>query len=118
MVANAKGSGQNQVLDEALNQTELGAFISKYKIPVFVVLILGVLGVFGYGIYNQVQSKTHDEYNSKIDQFRASSLKDFQDELWVCWQHNALMGGCYYYTTTFTMVLPWYYHDSSNGMVW
>lgn len=71
---------EGQKVDRELKQTELGALIAKYRIHVFSLLVVIVLGIIGGGLYFQHKSKVDLSIGDMIFNFEDSSLKKFKDD--------------------------------------
>lgn len=57
------GPKQGTSVDDLLQETALGAFISRFKIPLIILMVALVAGVIGYGIYTS-QTRERNLYNA------------------------------------------------------
>jgi predicted negative regulator of RcsB-dependent stress response len=69
------GMGEESKIDQILNQTEIGAFIAKYKVAFAVGLVLLIVGVFGYGIWDHLKAQSDQEHASALHLYRQTHLK-------------------------------------------
>ncbi|PIK15948.1 tetratricopeptide repeat protein [Halobacteriovorax sp. JY17] len=61
-------------VDEALYETELGAFIAKNKSSVIGLVVLIILGVFAWGGYVAYKSSQNDKLGAVVYEFKAKSF--------------------------------------------
>lgn len=70
----------NRDIDQVLNQTEIGHWISKNKNLVIVLVVLLFAGIFGWGGYNQVKGDKEQALGDKIYQFQEGAYTQLIDK--------------------------------------
>jgi len=70
----------NRNLNQLIDDGELGSIINKNKNQIIAVLAFIVLAVIGYGIYSGAADKSKNEFNTKIYNFEANELKNYNDK--------------------------------------
>jgi predicted negative regulator of RcsB-dependent stress response len=65
-------------VDRELAQTEFGEWIVQNKAAVISAVLLIFVGIFGYGIFNHLQTKKHNEYASSLYNMVDTKLADFK----------------------------------------
>src|SRR5690606_39945978 len=70
----------NRGIDDILQQTEMGSFISKNKSLAIGVVVLALLGVAGFGAWTFLSSKRNVEAETAIHEFNQGSLKSLVDK--------------------------------------
>lgn len=70
----------NRGIDDILQQTEMGNFISKNKSLAIGLVVLSILGVAGFGVWNWMSSKRNVEAETAIHEFNQGSLKSLTDK--------------------------------------
>ncbi len=73
-------AGGSVPLQEAMNETEIGAFLFKHKNASIAVVAFIVLGVIGIGGYSYMDTKKGEKASTLVFQFREGSLKAYQDK--------------------------------------
>ncbi len=79
-MANETTVGNSAPFQEAMNETEIGAFLLKNKATVGIILGVVLLGLVGFGIYNYTDGKKAEQAATLVFQFRESSLKSYQEK--------------------------------------
>lgn len=69
----------NRGIDDILQQTEMGSFISKNKSLAIAVVVISLLGVGGYGVWSWMSSKKNAEAETAIFEFNEGSLKSYSE---------------------------------------
>lgn len=69
----------NQVLNDQLNETEIGAFIAKNKTLSISLIIVLILGFIGYGVYKAQKSKADKSKSDEVFVFMDLNFKNFVD---------------------------------------
>jgi predicted negative regulator of RcsB-dependent stress response len=62
-------------LIDALNSTEFGSFIARHLNIVVTLLVLVVVGIFGYGIFRYQQERKFEAHAQTLFQFESTELK-------------------------------------------
>ena len=66
----------NSEIDQVLSQTDMGAWISKNKTIVIVLLVVIIGGIFAWGGYNSIADKKAQEHAATIYSFQESSYTE------------------------------------------
>lgn len=70
---------QGTSIDEALGQTELGSWISQNKAPVISAIVLLVVCIFGYGVFNHFKTEKENKYGDALHSVVKEKLAPFQE---------------------------------------
>ena len=70
----------NREIDQVLNQTEVGEWIAKNKTAVIGLVVLIIVGVFGWGGYQQVADKKAQKYGDRIYKFQEGPYTQLIDK--------------------------------------
>lgn len=70
---------QGTSIDEALGQTELGSWISQNKMPVISALVVLVVGIFAYGVFNHLKTEKENKYADALHNVISEKLTPFQE---------------------------------------
>lgn len=70
---------QGTSIDEALGQTELGNWISQNKMPVISALVVLVIGIFSYGVFNHFKTEKENKYSNALHNIVQDKLTPFQE---------------------------------------
>lgn len=71
---------ENKPVDEMLNETELGSYVAKHKNLTIAVVVLLILGVVFYGIYNSKQNEKMNVYGGEVFNFSKKHFKELADK--------------------------------------
>lgn len=77
---NSLPGNPNTDVEQMLKETELGDFLSRHRTSAIALVILILVGVFGYGIFNSMNEKKIDKVSSTIFEFESTSLKNLKDK--------------------------------------
>jgi predicted negative regulator of RcsB-dependent stress response len=64
-------------LIEALNSTEVGSFIARHLGAFIALLVLIVVGIFGYGVFRYQQERKFEAHAQTLHQFETTELQAF-----------------------------------------
>lgn len=70
----------NRGIDDILQQTEMGSFISKNKSLAIGLVVVAVLGVAGFGVWSWMSSKRNVEAETAVHEFNQGSLKALSEK--------------------------------------
>lgn len=70
----------NRGIDDILQQTEMGSFISKNKSLAIGLVVVAILGVAGFGIWNFMSSKRNTAAETAVHEFTQGSLKSLVEK--------------------------------------
>lgn len=70
----------NRGIDDILQQTEMGSFISKNKSLAIGVVVLAILGVAGFGVWTWMSSKRNVAAETAVYEFNQGSLKSLVEK--------------------------------------
>lgn len=76
---NQTNSSSSSEVDKALGQTDFGAWIAENKTPVLSAVVLIIIGIFGYGIYNNMKTEKENEYASTMHALVSENIKPFNE---------------------------------------
>jgi FimV-like protein len=66
-------------IDEALGQTEFGGWISQNKMPVISAVVVLIVGIFAYGIFDHFKTERENKYSSALHQVVKDKLTPFRE---------------------------------------
>jgi predicted negative regulator of RcsB-dependent stress response len=70
----------NRNISEIMNDGDVGTFISKNKNALIAILTAIVVAVIGFGLYASFADKSKAAYNSQINLFESTTLKNFKEK--------------------------------------
>lgn len=70
----------NRGIDDILEQTEMGSYIANNKSLIIGIVVLALLGVGGFGVWNWMSSQRNTEAETAIHEYNQGSLKLFEDK--------------------------------------
>jgi len=76
---NQTSSSSSSEVDKALGQTDFGAWIAENKTPVLSAVALIIVGIFGYGIYNNMKTEKENKYASALHALVSENIKPFNE---------------------------------------
>jgi len=71
---------ETQAIDKELKATSFGAWIAENKSLSISVIVLILVGVIGFGIFNHFQTKKNNEYAGVLFEFSQNELSQFRED--------------------------------------
>lgn len=72
------GPKQGTSVDDLLQETALGAFISRFKIPLIILVVALIAGVIGYGIYSSQMREANLQNAAEIYAFEQKEMAELK----------------------------------------
>lgn len=70
----------NLEIQETMNETEIGAFLYKYKTAALALVLAAFVAVAGFALYNYYDGQQKAKVTKALYEFRQGPLKDYQDK--------------------------------------